>query len=342
MSELSQYPMLREEQRIEARQLARRNLMAKLGGEPQYSTFELRIPTRYSPEVERFFYRAMWALLLSAFLLSAIHIFYSARAAYGIGIHNTFWQIAAGLAFVAVAEIAAILFSTAPALYRMGPGMIAVSYGAALVAGMVAIVGNVTVSIAYKGTPFQWVEAWLTSLGTRPMLFMVATVPPVFVLVVGQLQKARILALNERRHQATVDYEQALADWQRQLARLENHPDWMTTWANTLWDVWKHGKRREVLATIDTEQKRALVHREIEADYWAQDVFAQTAANTEPYDKNTVENTPDNTALDRLKIHLADHPEDNELSYRKLADAAGVSINTVQRYRMVRENNGRH
>ena len=130
----------------------------------------------------------------------------------------------------------------------------------------------------------------------------------------------------------------ALARWQQTVEHLEQHPDWRQTWANALWDTWCYRKQKAVINDIPLDVRRALVQREMAADQWFGVLSPQ-------YENNTTENTPDNTAentaLDKLKIHLVQHPEDGDLSYRKLADAAQVSINTVQRFRQTQSGNGR-
>lgn len=341
--EVKQYPMLREDQRIEARQKARANLLARLGGEPRFEDYERKQHSRFSPSMAAFVNRAMWGLLTAAFILSAIHIYFAASDAYGLGIKSPILRALGGVMFVVVAEIAAILFFTTPAVYEETVSGLTrwLSYMAGLTAGFVAIVFNIAVAIDYQSTPFDWLIAWIGSIATHPELFFVATVPPAFVLVVGQLQKTRILAENARRYSATIAHDAALAEWNTTLADIESHHDWSQAWASALWDVWAFRKRREVLADITPEEKRAIVQREMQADdWWNSGEFRPNSDRIQP--NSSV------SAKQRVIDYLRQNPElatslnDGDIQQSEVAAQLGVSQASVSRGVTAYMNNGFH
>lgn len=345
--QVAHYPALREDQRIAARQRARENLIAMLGGEPQFEDFERKQHSRFSPGMARFVNRAMWGLLSAAFVLSAIHIYFAASDAYGLGIKSPLLRAVGGVMFVVVAEIAAILFFTTPAVYEETINGLTrwLSYGAGIAASFVAIVFNIAVAIDYQDTPFDWLLAWLGSIATHPELFFVATIPPTFVLVVGQLQKTRILAENERRYAAARAYEEAMDQWKTILSTLENHPQWSQAWANALWDAWCFRKRREVLASITTDEKRAIVAREMEAEQWwipggFQMESVRNPAEREKAAMVTMSKSDEKSIKEQVRDALREHPELLKMPRVEAAQALGVSIGSFQRGYELYQRNG--
>jgi hypothetical protein len=335
--DISKFPSLREEQRLAAKQQAKENLLTQLGGEPRFEDYERRVPSRYSPGVEQFMNRGMWALLVAAFTLSAIHIYFAASDAYGLGIKSPYLSAVGGLMFVVVAEIAAILFSTAPAVYDqvMTKSTKRMSYSASIVAAIIAVVFNIAVAIDYHSSPFDWVIKWVESIGLYPVLFFVATTPPIFVLVAGQVQKTRILAQNERRYSAQIDYNAAMAEWEQIVKTIEGHNNWLQTYATALWDVWRHGKRRDLIAVITIEEQRAIVQREMEANNWY-----ISGISTE-IQRNSVKEKDDQTPPREIVLkYLNFNPEAAEMNQADLASQLGVSPATVNRAIQAFRSNG--
>jgi hypothetical protein len=350
----SQYPALRHEQRIAAKKQARENLLNSLGGAPQLADFEARQFNRFSPQVERLLVVFLWLFLTASFVLSGVHVYFASKSAYGIGIHDPRLVIVAGLASVLITELAVIFFSAAPAVLEavMTRSIAFLCYLLAALAGFLAVIGNVAVAIEYRESPFAWLRAWLNSFATRPMLFLLATLPPVMVVGAGLVLKTRILALNERHHRATTEFSQALAEFKHLQTNVEQHPEWPQFYASALWDQWRRGKAKTLLAEITEQDRRAIVRHEMLADRWG-DVTGDVTDNVTVCDtdhgnvtaRDNSESVTQMSQIDRIEMvrqHLTDNPEDTHKSLRELAEMLNVSYETIRRAKRSISSNGNH
>lgn len=350
---ISQYPQLREEQRIEARQRARENLLTKLGGEPQFEDFERRTYSHYGPTVDRALMGAMIMMLVAAFTVSAFHIYHVGNTTYRAGIDSAWQAIISGFALVILAETAVLLLSVMPAVWDIPRGIKAVMYTGAIGAAFIAAIGNIDVTITYTSRPFDWFQAWIRSISVAPSRFVLATMPPALTLIVGQGLKYRVLIEAQRRHEAKANYEAALADWKRVEAHLEQHSDWLQAYATALWDTWRHGKRKEIWQGITASDRRAIVQRELEAEHWFSGVTASQLTDNDGQDrqrrqkKRGVTVVPDIdpdiaelTGKDRVKAYLDRYPEAEKLDIDELAERLAVSGRTVYRGKSELAKNG--
>lgn len=345
--EISKYPSLREDQRIDARKQARTNLMADLGGEPLFEEFEQRQIKELSDGVNLAIHLLVWAALLAAFVTSGYHVFTSARESYGAGIGDPQAQIVAGFSFVILAEFSALIFSALPGLLDMPGKLRGVLYLLAGTSAAVAMIGNIAASIQFRANPFDWFLQWWHSLAVDPMLWAIATVPPTVVLGLGVVEKHVILKDAKRRHRATQEYEQALATWRRTVSHLETHPLWLESYKRTLWDVWRKGKRRDVLAQVTTEERRLIVEREIEAEFWFRSSGGIPRNSTESRNArrmnsgglvDSVEGSM--TQAEKVKHILAERPDLLELPKSEAAEQLGVGISTLYKGLELYQNNG--
>jgi hypothetical protein len=338
---VSQYPQLREEQRIEARQRARENLLTKLGGEPQYEDFERRTYSRYGPKVDRALMIAMAILLLAAFLVSAFHIYYMGSTTYRAGINSENQAKITGLALVILAETAVLLLSVMPAVWDIPKGIKGVMYLGAIGAAFIAAIGNIDVTITYTSQPFDWLQAWIRSFSVAPSRFILATMPPTLTLIVGQGLKYRVLVEAQRRHEAKANYEKAIATWKDTADHIEEHPSWLQAYATSLWDTWRRGKKREIWQGVTMEERRAIVQREIDFENW----YSRSVPSVRRNEHRTRETAVNRTGVqksEQVKRYIDEHPEALNMGRRELADLLSVSLGTAQRGVELYTSNGYH
>jgi hypothetical protein len=338
-SALSHYPTLRDDQRIAAKQQARDNLIAQWGGEPQFATYERRIVSKFGQNADRNGLIFLVGVFLAAFLISAVHIFTVGYQTFLESGSSDLVAVGVGGAFVFLAELAIIAFSYVTTVWDMPRAVKISMYAGIAGSAFIATIGNINAVILYKDAPFDWVVAWWRALATAPNEWALATLPPFLTVLVGMGIKYRLLNESRQRHDAQTLFDKAVSEWEFKVAHLEQHTEWKERYAHALWDTWRKGKRRDLLSAITPDLRNQIVWREMDADQFFSHAD-HTRSDTPPYDEHTPDHTADNTALDRVRVHLLQHPEDQELSFRKLADAAGVSIHTVQRYR--ESSNGQH
>lgn len=337
-STIAPYPMLRDDQRIEARQAARDNLMARLGGEPQFSDFERRQSSRFGPTADRIGTLFILVVLASAFFISALHIFNAGRRASLSANPDATIATLIGGAWVLLAESGVLAMMTLPTLYGFSRRAAGVLYAVAGMCAFVAWSGNIDAVLLYDTTPFDWFKVWLAAFSQRPAVWLLSVLPPALTLAIGWSIKQRLMNTAETRHKAEIEYREALVTWRRTVARLEEHTDWPATLAAALWDAWKRGKRRDMLAEITDDTRREILRRELAADqFFATVTMPETPAMLQPETPAQAEETP---TVFHVKQHLLQHPEDLDLSLRALGDKLGVSHSTVRRARLEVSNNG--
>ena len=119
---LSEYPTLRDDQRIAARKQARTNLIAKLGGAPQFADYERQQVTKYGPTTNRIATITAALVLLAAFVISAVHIYSTGRGVYLDGAEsNQVVALIMGAALVVLAESAILALSVLPEVWNTPP-----------------------------------------------------------------------------------------------------------------------------------------------------------------------------------------------------------------------------
>jgi Trp operon repressor len=156
--------------------------------------------------------------------------------------------------------------------------------------------------------------------------------PPFLTLVVGQSLKYRLLDKAGQRYQAKAAYDEAMQDWRALVASIEDQSGWIATWANVLWDAWCHGKRRDLVAEITLDERRAIVLREMQADRWFEREFSGIQVNSKVNSGD-----PGVSAKQRVVDYLRAHPEiadqlaDGEMQQSEVAHSLGVSQASVSR-----------
>lgn len=341
--QVAHYPMLRDEQRIEARRQARENLMARLGGEPQFEDFERKHVSRFGPGINRGAFAFAVLVLGAAFIISAVHIFSTGYEAYNAGHSSQVWASIIGGAFVVLAEASIIALSIIPPVWETPPSVTRSMYLGIAGSAFIATIGNIDATIIYTSTPFDWVKAWAMALSKQPAQWALATLPPMLTVLVGMGLKYYVLTRSHERQEAKVNHEKAMREWRTIVDNLEVHENWIASWANALWDAWCYKKRRDVLAEIPIEDKRLIVQREMEADLWFEREFTGMQQNSGRMQQNS-----DMPAKARVVLFLRENPEiaeqlgDGSMQQSEVASMLGVSQASVSRGLTAYSQNGHH
>lgn len=272
MSEnINQFPMLREEQRIEARQRARENLLNKLGGEPQIEQYESQQWSRFGKRWDNATLIACFLVLIAAFVISAIHIFATGQETTLSSGGGALTAKVIGGMLVLLAESAILALSLIPTVWDV-PKRVALSMYAGIGgSAFIATVGNINATILYTDSPFSWLGRWAQSFATEPNRWALATLPPVLTVLVGQGLKYYALRRSYDRLESKRQFDEAMLHWRVTIGTIEDRDDWRNAYAWALWDTWKKGKRREYVADITGDERRAIIRREMDADQFFED-----------------------------------------------------------------------
>jgi hypothetical protein len=164
--------------------------------------------------------------------------------------------------------------------------------------------------------------------------------PPVAVLSVSLILERVILQTLRDRTENERAYHAALEAWQTAVRAPEQHPAFQGILANVLWDVWKKGKRAAVVQQITLVERRAIVWREMQAEQWFTGVFQETVETPETVDtprhtpetpRDTLPETSQSEPREVVKQFLERTPGADQMSYREIEAATGISYSTVGR-----------
>ena len=261
--QIADYPTLSDSQRIQAREQAKRNLAARLGGEPRFDDFVHRTHNTFGKGAQRFGFGFAIVVLAAAFSISALHIYSVGHGVYLEGNADGYAAILVGVALVVLAEASMIALSILPTLWDTPLGVTRLMYAGVIASAFIATIGNIDATIFYTSTPFNWISSWWVSLATAPDQWMVATLPPFLTVLVGTGLKYRLLTTSRNRAEARDAYHEALDEWEALLDAIEDHKQWRLFWFNALWDIWRRGKSQQYLSQIDDDTKKSIVLREM-------------------------------------------------------------------------------
>lgn len=302
---------LSEEERLDARDRARRAVLRKIGPQPSREQFNSAGPRPLREQFDdstiseypAWMTRAISAMLVIAFLgafaTSAFSVFsagrdhYLAAMGHGAGIE---WQaVIVGLAIVLLAEFLTIASVLAARILLAGRRLWQLVMLLPIAAGVVmAITANAVIA---------------RPVGFWPWLVTVA--PPVSVvflsLILEQIaltdikrrhanERAFQAALREWKLQAQVDeqaFQAAMREWEQRVAHPEQSPHWMQAYANSLKEALREANSRgrgraerlEYMASLGGPEWSALVTRELRADRWFEEVAVEpnfTSAGATP------------------------------------------------------------
>jgi len=334
--DIGKYPTLRDDQRIEARQRARGNLLLKLGGEPQLEHYISRQWSRFGKTWDVVTLAACILVLLAAFGISAQHIFKTGERITLAGGSGENTALTVGAFLVVLAEASILALSLAPTVWCASKGVTRAMYIGVACASLIATVGNLDAVLLYSSTPFDWVSEWVKSLATAPGQWILATLPPLMTVLVGLGLKSYALKQSEGRETARVQYVADMKNWNSIVDRLEDHAEWRNTYAWAIWDIWRKNKRREVLIEISDQERQAIVAREMAADRF----FNEEIAEISEIQRKTTENN--NHAVRRVVEYLDEDPSRFQLSGAEISEILQVSEPSVSRGKKLVAKNGYH
>ena len=284
--DLSQLIGLTEADRLAARDVARQNVIRRVGQKPERAQFEHHTASKYPASVSTAITGFMILLLIAAFAPSAFRIYRVANDTFGKAIADSGQQTVAGVAFVLLAELAVLGFVIAAGTLDVGRKTRGLLYVAALVSTMIACIGNVQVSIPHTPGAWNWFTEWIQAFSHEPFAWFEAIAPPVFTLIAGLVLKEVALDSIQRRHANEHAYQSALTEWKAATADPEALPTFRAAYANALRDQLQRvnakgrgqKERIEVMQSLSSDHWRSLVQRELQADSW----FAEPAHGTLP------------------------------------------------------------
>jgi hypothetical protein len=343
MSELSQYPTLTDNQRIQAREQAHDNLVRKLGGEPRLEDFERHVHKPFGARAEPVGMLLAIIVLAAAFIISAVHVYGVGYRTYLEGSQNDRTAILIGVAFVILAESSVLALSVLPTLWATPNAVTNWMRVGVLASAFIATIGNIDATIFYSAQPFNWIKAWWSTLATAPNEWALATLPPFLTVLVGMGLKYQILSHNRQRQEAKEAHRQALDEWRQTIDTLEEHPRWRLTWFNALWDEWRKNKPTPLLESIDRETRLAIVLREMEDE-----ARLSRELNSLEFSTNAAKASAwtGKNKQEIVREFLEDHPEFIHADQSELAaiilNATGIRISqsTVSRGMMAAHTNG--
>jgi len=258
---------LTEADRLEARDIARQNVIRRAGHKPERRQFEHHAASQYPRYVVTLVTLIMLALLVAAFVPSAMRLYRIASDTFGHAINSGGAKQAAGLAFILLAESGQIGFTLAAgvlAIERVSERRLL--YSAAIISTLIALVGNVELALG---------ASWWHVV-VQPFATLEAIAPPVLVIIAATVLKHLMLESVRQRHANERAYQQALADWQAATADPEASPHWRSAYTNALRqklvEVNSRGRgkseRQAIMQHMTLADWRALVMRELQADNW--------------------------------------------------------------------------
>jgi hypothetical protein len=252
----SQIRPLTQEDRQLARAAAQDAVMRDVGERPQRDHYNQHAAHRYPPMVTNLITGLCIVLLLAAFTPSAIRLYVIGSQTFGAAVPYELAMVAVGLATVLTAEIGQVVFSLALATLGTTNSARRLLFGSMGIATAIALVGNIQVALpGHLHSPFAWLEA---------------IAPPLLVLSTAYVLKEQMLEAIEMRHANERAFQEAINDWQRATVNPEAHSQWMQFYANALRDALRkaNNRKREILEALTTNDWRALVYRELQADNW--------------------------------------------------------------------------
>jgi hypothetical protein len=259
---------LTEEQRLDARDRARQNVIRAYGPRPTRDQFRDHTVSEYP----RWLTWGVAGMLLIVFFaaanVSVFRVFTAGRDHFQETIAVGWQASLVGVSAFLLAEFMVIASTIAQRIYFKGRDRWLMAVPITLGLAM-AFIGNWTISQP---------EVSLTAAGIWSVLETAA--PPAAVLFMAIIGERLILEALRNRHANEQAYQTALAEWLAQTADPDKSPRWRTSYANALREVLREvngtGRgqkdRREYMSALRGPEWSALVWREMQADAWFQEV----------------------------------------------------------------------
>lgn len=308
--EIADYPALSDAQRIQARNNARRNIVAKYARKPDRAEFNNVTPSRFPPLFTWAVGLALAFVALSAGIISAFRLYYAGSEAFYESVPNATLAAIVGVLTPLAAEVLVIVATVAAQAYLHSRGraqvvaLVPVALGTA-----VAFVGNW--QIANPSDTWGWVET---------------VFPPVAVLSVAFLFELSLVPELERRQSDDLAYRAALADYDLLVNRPEDHREWRNVYGAALWEMWMRVYERDAVGWIIGREIRQLIAlREMSSDaFFSDEISAISRNRTESTGKNSVSQR-------EVLAYLKENPDAVLLQQNEIAEITGASAATVSR-----------
>jgi len=249
---------LTEAERLEARDVARQNVIRRYGDKPRRDQFRDSATADYPRYVITAAAIMLTLVFIAAAAISTFRLYAAGRDFFMQSLPIVWQAKVVGLATAIMAEFLVITATaSATILFKGWARLLAVV--PILIGLLVAFVGNHTVTQAT--TLWGWLDTFA---------------PPLAVLSVGVMGE-RVLLLTLRQRWANEKaYQQALASWQAATADPEASPHWRSAYTNALRqklvEVNSRGRgkseRQAIMQHMTLADWRALVMRELQADNW--------------------------------------------------------------------------
>lgn len=259
---------LTQEERIQATNKAKEAVRASYGNAPEREDYVGYVSQM--TWVDKLIWLLCIVVLVSAFVLSAMRLYFIGYETFLHSIADENSAKAAGAFIVILAETTQVISALALAKVKDRKFRLALHF-VSLGATAIAIVGNLQVVKPFAMTePFSEAPQELRN----PFAWLEALLPPLFVLAMAHVLKHQLLdALAMHEAQKTA-YERALQEWQRNISRdASMHPEWSRFYANALRDALSKANGRtkagkDALPQLTVADWRALVYREMQAENW--------------------------------------------------------------------------
>lgn len=272
---------LSEADRLDARQIARDNVIRRYGQRPTRANYADHADRAYPRYIVRTVTALILVVLAAFFALSAMRLYTIGSTTFADRISDRPAVMIAGVAVVVGSESGALVFALAAGVLAKTRRERRLLWGLAFASTAIALVGNVQFALG---------GGWRSMLLSDPFAVIEAVLPPVVVLG-GALVIERLWLDDVARHHANeTAYKQALAEWQALTADPEASPHWRQAYATALRDKLRdvngsgRGKteREAIMSQLTTADWRALVWHELQADQWWHEPDAPQDAHHEP------------------------------------------------------------
>jgi len=248
-----------QEQRYQAREQAKAFIVS-LSRKPVRSDYADLGYSKYPPSFMAGVIIGCVLMFVASLVPSAIRVFdLSERLSYST-IADQHSALFIGIATVIFSEIGSILFTLALAVLPQNTYMRKVMIASVFACALVAISGNYEVVIYQRAhvTVFTYLEALL---------------PPFLTLATAYILKEVALDFMARRYETDQAYKQALAAYEQAVANPEKHDDFLSCYANSLWDMFlkcnkRATQRYQALLLYSNQQKYEVVKAIMAADSW--------------------------------------------------------------------------
>lgn len=306
--DLSQLYGLTEGERLEAREVARRNVIKRLGPKPTRDQFSDHSQRAYPRYIVATVTVITLILLVAFFSISAMRLYSIGSETFAEKIANGAATLIAGVAIVIGSEAGALGFMLAAGVLAQEPAEKRTLYALAIASTLIALVGNVQFALG---------PGWRGMITSDPFAVLEAIAPPLVVLGGGLVFKRIWLDDIARHHANEKAYQHALAEYNAIAHDPEASEDWRPVFMHALKAALTRAntgggagvtKRREIIAAMNGFHWRQLVEAELRADDWTALEASAPAATQVVQPARMHQNQPETTIQEATPSPLSESP----------------------------------